>query len=162
VSLLRSLAVTLLAMVAVLACSAAPPAVTPSPTPTPIPTGPLLTVTARGGLCPPGPCETTIFIERDGHVHQAAKPPNDLGTVPEATLVALDQAISAADFTAIRSHPFTGTCPTAYDGQELVFDFGAPAAIERVESCKVDIDWDSPLFVATAAALGPFMGLPTP
>jgi len=113
-------------------------------------------------MCPPGPCETTIFVERDGRVHQAAKPPNDLGTVPEATLVALDQAISAADFTAIRSHPFTGTCPTAYDGRELVFDFGAPTAIERVESCKVDIDWHSPLFEATAAALGPFMGLPTP
>jgi len=26
----------------------------------------------------------------------------------------------------------------------------------------VDIDWHSPLFLASAAALGPFMGLPTP
>jgi hypothetical protein len=157
-----SVALSTVALAVVLACSAAPPATTPSLTPTAVPDGPLLTVTARGGMCPPGACQTTIFIERDGRVHQAAKPPNELGQVPDPTLTALERAIASADVAAIRSRPFTGTCPTAWDGQELVFDFGAPAAIERVESCKVDIDWHSPLFAATAAAVGPYMALPTP
>ena len=51
-------------------------------------------------------------------------------------------------------------CPTAYDGQELVFEFGAPAGVERVESCMVDIDWSAPLFVAVRAAVGTFVSLP--
>ena len=69
-------------------------------------------------------------------------------------------AIGAADFEAIRSRPFTGTCPIAFDGQEIIFDFGAAAAIERVASCQVAIDWSDPLFVAAVAAVGPFLALP--
>jgi hypothetical protein len=117
-------------------------------------------VIARGGLCPPGPCETTLFVERDGRVHVAAKPPNELGVVPAEVMTALDEAVRKTDFEQVRSRPFTGMCPTAYDGQELVFEFGAPAGVERVESCMVDIDWSSPLFVAVRAAVGTFVSLP--
>jgi hypothetical protein len=140
------------------ACAGA--ARTPSPTPTEAPAGPLLTVIARGGLCPPGACETTVFVERDGRVHQAAKPPNELGKVPAEVLAALDEAMRSTDFEQVRSRPFTGMCPTAYDGQELVFEFGAPSGTERIESCMVAIDWSSPLFVAVRAAVAPFVNLP--
>ena len=139
-------------------CSAA--ARTASPSPTELPAGPLLTVVSRGGLCPPGPCETTLFVERDGRVHVAAKPPNELGVVPAEVMTALDEAVRTTDFEQVRSRPFTGMCPTAFDGQELVFEFGAPAGVERVESCMVDVDWSSPLFVAVRAAVGPFVNLP--
>lgn len=141
-------------------CSDQAPPVTPSPSP--VPTGVLLTVTTRGGLCPGGPCEESIFVERDGRVHQAAKPPNDLGVVPADALAALDESIRSADFAAIRSHPFTGQCPTAVDGAEVVFEFGAPGMVERIASCEVEIDYGSPLFVAVANAVGPFVALPTP
>ena len=130
--------------------------------PLPVATGPLVTVETRGGLCVDGPCSTTVFVERDGRVHQAAKPPNDLGTVPPAALEALDTAIRTTDFTALKSHPFTGQCPTAFDGQEIVFEFGAPGGVQRIATCEVDVDFGLPLFVAVSTALGPFVPLPTP
>ena len=77
--------------------------------------------------------------------------------MPLVTIEALDQAIRATDFNELRSHPFNGTCPTAYDGQELIFDFWTPTTIERVAGCQVQIDWSSPLFVAVEAALGSFI-----
>ena len=130
--------------------------------PSPVATGVLVTVETRGGLCADGPCGTTIVIERDGRVHLAAKPPNELGTVPPAALAALDAAIRTTDFTALRSHPFSGECPTAYDGQEIVFEFGAPGGVERIATCEVEVDFGLPLFVAVSTVLGPFVPLPTP
>jgi hypothetical protein len=130
-------------------------------TPLSLADGPLVTVETRGGLCADAPCGTTIFIERDGRVHQAVKPPNDLGTVPPAELAALDAAIKTTDFTALRSHPFTGQCPTAFDGQEVVYEFGAPTGVERIATCEVDVDLGSPLFLAVSTALRPFVSLPT-
>jgi hypothetical protein len=123
--------------------------------------GPLVTVESRGGLCPAGTCSTTITIERDGRVHEAAKPPNDLGVVPPATLAVLDAAIRTTDFTELRSHPFTGECPTAFDGQEIVFEFDAPGGTERIATCEVAVDFGSPLFVAVSTAFGPFSPLPS-
>jgi hypothetical protein len=119
-------------------------------------------VETRGGLCADGPCGTTIIIERTGRVHQAAKPPNDLGTVSPAALAALDAAIRKTDFTALRSHPFIGQCPTAFDGQEIVFEFGAPGGVQRIATCEVDVDFGLPVFVAVSTALGPLLPLPTP
>jgi hypothetical protein len=130
--------------------------------PLPLPTGALVTVETRGGLCASAPCGTTVFIERDGRVHQAAKPPNDLGTVPPAELATLAAAIRTTDFTALRSHPFTGQCPTAVDGQEVVFEFGARGGMERIATCEVDVDLGSPLFQAVSTALGPFVSLAPP
>ena len=126
-----------------------------------IPTvGPLVTVELRGGECAAAPCGMTVFLERDGRVHQAAKPPNDLGTVPPDQLAAIDTAIKVTDFAALRSHPFTRDCPTAVDGQEIVYTFATPSGTERIASCEVDIDEGLPLFVAVATALGPWVPLP--
>jgi hypothetical protein len=121
----------------------------------------LMTVELRGGECPAGACGTTVTLDRDGRVHQAAKPPNDLGVVPAQPLAALETAIRATDFAALRGHRFTGECPTAFDGQEIVFEFATPGGTERIASCEVDIDFGSPLFVAVSTALGPFVPLPT-
>ncbi len=136
----------------------------PAATATPIPAavGVLLTVETRGGLCADGPCGTTVIVDRDGRVHAAAKPPNDLGTVSAEALAALDVAIARTDFAGLRSHPFTGTCPTAYDGQEVVFTFWTPGGTERVATCEVAVDFGSPLFRAVATALAPIVSLPHP
>jgi hypothetical protein len=116
-------------------------------------TGPLVTVTTRGGECMDGPCGSVVVIERDGTVHEAAKPPNELGTLSRELLTALDAAVKTADFTTIRAMPFTGECPTAFDGQEAIYEFGAPGGIERVASCETAIDPANPVFAATTAAL---------
>jgi len=43
-----------------------------------------------------------------------------------------------------------------------VFEFGAPGGVERIATCEVAVDFGSPLFLAVATALGPFVPLPTP
>ena len=123
-------------------------------------TGPLVTVTMRGGECPAGACEQSVILERDGTVHAGAKPPNALGTVPAEAMAALTAAVNQTDFAAVKSRPFTGQCPTTFDGQELVFEFNVGSTTQRVASCEVDIDWGSPLFVAVGTALGAWIPIP--
>jgi hypothetical protein len=124
-------------------------------------TGPLVTVQMRGGMCADGGmCDTSVLLERDRRVHSAAKPPNDLGVVSAASMSALAAAIAATDFGALRSKPFTGECPVAFDGQELIFEFATLTGIQRLASCEVEIDWGHPLFIAVAAALGAWVPLP--
>ena len=116
--------------------------------------GPLLTVETRGGECQAGACGRTTVIERDGRVHTTAPAPADLGTVPAPALEALRIEIDQADLAAIADRPFTGECPTAYDGQETVYTFGTATGPVRLASCEVSIDQDDPLFVAAHAAIG--------
>ena len=158
----RSVVVLCLAVVAIVAvaCGAATASTPAGPTATAAP-GPLVTVTTRGGECQTGPCGQTVTVDRDGRVHVAAKPPNDLGTVPSDLVRTLSGLVATTDYGAMRSHPFTGQCPTAYDGQEYVFEFAAPGGAERIASCEVPIDWGSPLFVAVSTAFVPFVPLPT-
>jgi hypothetical protein len=116
--------------------------------------GPLVTVETRGGECPAGPCGQTTVIERDGQVHLIAPAPADLGTVEPTLLEALRVEIDRADFAAIAGRPFTGECPTAFDGQETIFTFETSNGSHRFASCEVEIDTDAPLFAATLAAVG--------
>jgi hypothetical protein len=123
-------------------------------------TGTLVTVTVHGGQCATVPCDSSVYLDADGHVHASTKPPNDLGQVRADVMTTLTAAIARADFAAIKSHPFTGQCPTAVDGQELIFEFAASGGTQRIASCEVAIDWGSPLFVALAAALAQWVPMP--
>jgi len=148
------------------ACGVTPTVSGPSPSPSvsgvvAVPSTPLLTVESRGGECMDGPCGSVIVVDRDGTVHDAAKPPTVLGTIPAAQLAALDSAIKLTDFALLKNRPFTGECPTAFDGQEFIFEFAAPGGTERIATCEVEVDYGLPLFVAVSAALGPFIPLPT-
>ena len=119
----------------------------------PIAAGPLVTVTTRGGECFDGPCGSTIVIERDGRIHQTAPATAELGIVPGAALAALAAAVNATDFDVVRSRPFTGECPVAFDGQEVVYEFGAPGGAERIASCETEIDLNQRVFAAVTDAL---------
>lgn len=116
--------------------------------------GPLMTIATRGGECPAGACDSLVVVERDGRVHQAKPDVAELRHLPADVVDALDEAIRVTNFAAIRSRPFTGECPMNYDGQEVIYEFGAPSGTERLASCEVEIDPGHPLFVAVDAALG--------
>jgi hypothetical protein len=115
--------------------------------------GPLVTVTTRGGECVNGPCGSTIVIERDGRVHQTAPAFAELGALPPNALTALDAAVRTTDFESVRAREFTGECPTAYDGQEVIYEFGMPGGVQQIASCETEIDFNQAVFVAVAAAL---------
>ena len=103
----------------------------------------------------------TVVLERDGSVHSAAKPPNALGTVTPEQLQTLSTLIATTDFAVIKARPFTGECPTAFDGQEIVFEFNAPSGPQRIATCETEVDFGLPLFVALSTTLGPFIPIPT-
>ena len=150
------LATTFLAVIAfaLVACSSLPAL--------PGASGPLVTFTTRGGECPDGPCGGTTVIERDGKVHQTVPAAADIGQVPADILTALDSAIKTANFDAIRSVAFDAECPVNFDGQEFIYEFGAPGGVERVASCETRIDPAHPLFAAVTAALVAVDVLPAP
>ncbi len=139
-----------LAVIAIAAIACSPAAVASL---LPAAAGPLVTVTTRGGECFDGPCGSTIVIERDGTVRQAAPVVAALGSLPPDVLAALDSAVRATDFELIRARPFTGECPVNVDGQEVIYEFGAPGGVERIASCETEVDPDHPVFAAADAAL---------
>ena len=115
--------------------------------------GPLVVVTVHGGECAGGPCGSTTVIERNGRVHQTEPVAAELGALPPNVLTALDAAVKTTDFDALRARKFTGECPMAYDGQEFIYEFGAPGGTERIATCETEVDPNDPLFVAVTAAL---------
>ena len=92
------------------------------------------------------------MIARNGQVHQVEPAPADLGEVPPELLTALDALIKTTDFATIRADAFTGECPVNFDGQEVIYEFGAPGGVERIASCETEVDPDHPLFAAVDAA----------
>ena len=115
---------------------------------------PLVTIEFHGGLCAGGAeCSSSTYLNSDGTVTGDTKPPNLLGRMTPGVLARLQAAIGQADFDAIRSKPFTGTCPTAFDGQEAVFTFHLSSGDVRLAECEFELDQTSPLFDAVGAAL---------
>jgi hypothetical protein len=125
-------------------------------TPSSVAMGPLVTVETRGGECPEGPCGSLIKIGQDGSVHQVLPTDQDLGMIPKGELDALAAEIERANFSLIESRPFTGECPTAFDGQETIYTFHLPTGDEEIATCKVAIDPNHPLFLAAGAAMRTF------
>jgi hypothetical protein len=116
-------------------------------------TGPLVTVTTRGGECFDGPCGGTVAIERDGRVHQTAPTEAETGQLPVDILAALETAVRTTDYATVRAVAFDAECPVYVDGQEFIYEFGAPGGVERVASCEFVVDPAHPLFAAVNAAL---------
>ena len=79
--------------------------------------------------------------------------PAELGRLTGEVVTAIDAAVKTTDFDALRARKFTGECPMAYDGQEWIYEFGAPGGTERIATCETEVDPNDPLFVAVTAAL---------
>jgi hypothetical protein len=132
--------------------ASADPEVSIGPAPTPE-LFPLLSIEWRGGECPAGLCTRLVNIEGDGRFHEVIPKDQVTGRVPPELLEALQIEIERANYRLILSRPFTGTCPTAYDGQQVIYTFHVSTGDRTVDACKVAIDPDHPLFVATDAAV---------
>jgi hypothetical protein len=169
---LASLPALLLSGLLVAACASAPaPPSTPAP-PSAQPTAPdgpsaspdepnpseavdgiWVAVETLGGHCLEGACGGHIVIEVDGRAHQVEPEPKELGTVPLEIMQALVVEVQQADFEAIKSQPFTDTCPIAFDGQQFIYTFWIVTYSERIDSCEVVVDPANPLFIAVDAAV---------
>ena len=124
--------------------------------------GPLVTVEATGGHCLEGTCRSVVAIEADGLVHQIEPVEAEIHRATDEAIDIYRAALATTDFDAIRSQPFTGECPTAFDGQELVYAVTTAHGPERIASCDVEVDPQAPLFTAIHAILGAGPPAPAP
>src|SRR5262245_29372283 len=98
------------------------------------PRAPLAVVTWHGGLCATGSeCRSTLrvtdtAIGGDGY---RSRP------ITATERRALIDAIRRLDGSYFRMHPFTGTCPIAYDGSEVSYRFRGFGLALR--SCTYDL-----------------------
>ena len=108
-----------------------------------------------GGLCAGpdggGGCKVDTTVHDDGRWSSTAfpEPETPTGSVPEGAATELASVLERGweDLTA---QPFTGTCPVAYDGQELIYVIRrrprgpgaerADAAVQELRSCTFDLD----------------------
>ena len=120
----------------------------------PVASGPLVSIDAHGGHCIEGECRTVTTIDRSGKVEVEGSGEPLTRTVDPGLASALAAAVDAADYARITAVPFTGECPTAYDGQERTYTFH-PAGRGPVtfSSCEVAIDPADPLFRTLDAVL---------
>jgi hypothetical protein len=88
-----------------------------------------------------------LLIKPDG-IYRSSNGVNQpkSGVLSQPELHLLKQRIKQADFKTIKSTPFTGTCPIAFDGIEIVYLFQTNRGIEELSTCKYAIDGKSPLF----------------
>jgi len=133
-----------------LASASTSASVTPAPTPEPFP---IVSVETKGGECAEGLCTRLLNIEADGRIHEVIPKDQVLATVSPELVEALQIEVERANYPLIKSRPFTGTCPTAVDGQETIYTFHATKGDQEIASCKVAIDPNHPLFQAVAAVL---------
>ncbi len=133
--------------------------VTQSPSETPLPATTdsvtansqdvLLSIYSHGGLCVSGgECQRTVTLYADGTYAVDGKSfTSGQGMLDAQQVASVRELIAQTDFNAIRSQPFTGTCPTAYDGQEQVYTFvQSSGAQEVIASCTYAVDLALPLF----------------
>ena len=126
---MRTIATLLLGLAAVAAVSAAPAAARVDVAPRP-----LVTVVRHGGLCFPGKECRSVSRITDTTVSAAGFRSRRLRAAERRALL---RAIRALDPAYLDAHPFTGLCPTAYDGAESVYRFRGFG--RSIASCRHDV-----------------------
>lgn len=116
------------------------------------PRGELVKEEWHGGRCPEGECRGVVVLGADGLWRGESTGEVLAAGVAAEDLARLGAEMDRADFGAIRSVPFAGECPTAFDGQEIIYTFFTAHGPERIATCETTIDPDHPLFRALAAA----------
>ncbi len=108
----------------------------------------ILSVNSYGGLCANNAtCSHITNIENDGTILiDDSVHGNSTQKLNNTELSKLSNLINSENFTALMSHPFTGQCPTAYDGEEFVYTFNTLKGNEIIDSCKVAINSTDALF----------------
>ena len=98
------------------------------------PPPPIATIVRHGGLCLSGSECRTVFVVTDRWISARGYVPRRFA---RADRLALLRAIKLLNMPYLRAHPFTGTCPIAYDGSESIYRFRGFE--RRLPSCTYDL-----------------------
>jgi len=157
---------SLLAIVA--ACQAGPassPVASSTVSTAPVPTRPptateppsdaadtiVVTVEVIGGECPNGPCGAQYVVYADGRVDG---PSEALQAIPGDQMTLIADQVGRTNWDAVSEVPFTGECPTAFDGQKHVYGFPAPGGDLVFDSCEFDLSNVEAIQTIDAALFG--------
>ena len=123
-------------------CTSIVPAAAPT-----APPAVLLVREASGGLCVSGTeCRSVITVKTDGAWLAIDGGAHTDGVLQDGMLALLQQAIAT---TRLAEAPaFTGTCPVAYDGQEVTYRWTSAGVARTAASCTVEFDPADPLVLA--------------
>lgn len=106
---------------------------------------------ASGGLCTNGGCFSQTLVYSDGSYKAKNNNSDKSGSVNKDLITALQNQIQKTDFALLSSVPFTGTCPSAYDGSEIAYTFyNSSGQATTLDSCKEKIDMTASIFKAVA------------
>ena len=130
-------------------CAAVVPALPAGDPPGPERATLLVKTVSRGGLCMAGTtCESSITVLSDGTWTRLTNDTERTGTLPDEQVATLAGAVEG---TRLATAPaFTGTCPTAWDGQEQVLTWLEDGRPVTVASCEREFDPADPLVIASA------------
>ncbi len=106
----------------------------------------IVSIRREGGFCRPGGCFSEVAIFADGTYRYSDRTQQKTGRINRLEIRRFQKRIAAANFEKIKSQPFTGTCPLAYDGPETVYTFRKGSQTEVIRSCQTQIDGKNPLF----------------
>ncbi|GIK67280.1 MAG: hypothetical protein BroJett018_50740 [Chloroflexota bacterium] len=121
---------------------------------------PVVEIEMTGGLCEYGGCYNQAIVYPAGIVIIFAGSGDRyvLEIDPELVTEAQD-AIAEVDIADLRAVPFTGTCPTAHDGQEIHYTFERLEVRETISTCEYAIDPNQPPFPSIQALWDAFYPL---
>jgi hypothetical protein len=94
---------------------------------------PLVVVVRHGGLCIAGSDCRLVLRITDTTIWDGRRS-RPLSPAARRSLVSAIHGLTAA---YLRTHPFKGTCPMAYDGQESIYRFRG--FTPSIPSCKYDV-----------------------
>ena len=115
-----------------------------SVSPTDIPTDTLLASrTAQGGRCVNGLCERRYRVYVDGRWDYVANTRSSEGHLSPDDLAALQAAVDTTRI--LDADPFTGLCPTAWDGSEIVYVWFDDDGRHEESTCTREIPDTDPL-----------------
>jgi hypothetical protein len=104
----------------------------------------VMTVETTGGLCSEGRvCGSQVVIRGDGSVTYENQ--NKPAVMLVSDVQQLKKLVTKANIDQLKTKKFTGTCPTASDGQEIVYKFILNKNEESIDSCEYEIPQDNPL-----------------
>lgn len=106
----------------------------------------LLKVRKTGGMCRLNSCDRELTILNNGTYRYEDATKTGAGKLSRRAFSRLKQRLAKLNIEQVRSQPFTGTCPIAYDGPETLYRFLIGQTVEEISDCKSAIDPGDPLF----------------
>jgi len=109
----------------------------------------LVKLIVSGGLCPEGPCGSSIEIRRDGTLLVEDNEGTYVREIGDKDrLNRLITILGSVNLEGLEARKFTGTCPTAFDGQKSVYEFYTSEELVVIDSCEYVVDIEKPVYHA--------------